>query len=335
MPTSSPDNPPGSSSPQTTPAIGRELGGDLPCFACGYNLRGLSVRSMCPECGSAVRATILAVVDPQASELQPITYPRLVATGIILWASGAAAAGLLCWLPHLGDLLASFGLRLASRADVTLGVLIAIAISGLGSTALVRPHARMPPIYTILAALGTLLYAPLLWAEWKYQMLSTGPFGPRYLSSWTPTPGATRYFVLAAALIGTIIICTRPAARMLVARSLLMRTGRVDRQTMLAMASAAGMLVAGGLFGRATTTSPEMFAEASRIVGITLIAFGSLLLTIGLIGSLGDCLRITQAILAPRRTARQVIREGAPQPKTRIGRILDPNLPSAPPERSS
>src|SRR5690606_27754218 len=63
------------------PVIARQLKGDLLCIGCGYNLRGLSIREMCPECGIPVRATILGVIDPMADELAPIPRPRLVATG--------------------------------------------------------------------------------------------------------------------------------------------------------------------------------------------------------------------------------------------------------------
>ena len=65
------------------------LEADVHCARCGYNLRGISIRSVCPECGAAVRATILAVVDPHASELQPIRHPWPVAAGLVLWAASA------------------------------------------------------------------------------------------------------------------------------------------------------------------------------------------------------------------------------------------------------
>src|SRR5436190_23878239 len=76
----------------TGSALGRQLRGDLPCVACGYNLKGLSIRSVCPECGTPVRATILSVVDPHAAELTPIRLPALVALGLLFCAAGALGA---------------------------------------------------------------------------------------------------------------------------------------------------------------------------------------------------------------------------------------------------
>src|SRR3954470_14312241 len=87
--------------------IARELTGNLPCVTCRYNLRGLSIKSVCPECGTAVRAAILAAVDPYAPILQPLYAPRLAATGLMLWAGGALAAGLLTWSLRLADLFAT------------------------------------------------------------------------------------------------------------------------------------------------------------------------------------------------------------------------------------
>src|SRR5215831_18001819 len=83
--------------------LARELGGDLPCAACRYNLRGLSVRSVCPECGTPVRATILFTVDPYASVLRPITWPRATAAGLILWSMGALGAAVLTWVLRGAD----------------------------------------------------------------------------------------------------------------------------------------------------------------------------------------------------------------------------------------
>lgn len=304
--------------------LGRELGGDLPCIGCGYNLRSLSIRAMCPECGLAVRATILHVVDPHASELQPVLWPRLVATGTVLWGAGAALAGVLAWLPHIADVIAAFGINGPQRPNPALGVILGTMVSGVGSIALWRPHAGIERWKVLAAFTGTCLYIPLVYAQWQYAM--SGGI-PSYFSGGTPTVIQTRWFVLSAALIALVIIATRPMARLLVARSLAMRTGRVDRQTLLAMAAAAGLMVAGGLFVASTGLGHGPFTGVSRVAGVTAIAFGGLLLTIGLVGSLADTLRIAQAIVFPRPSVREVIRRGAKTPTSRIGRLLDPAAP--------
>ena len=59
------------------PAVGADLPldeegaivADLPCVACGYNLRGLSLDGRCPECGMAVerstRGNLLRFCEPR------------------------------------------------------------------------------------------------------------------------------------------------------------------------------------------------------------------------------------------------------------------------------
>ena len=38
--------------------ISTTLDGDLPCFSCGYNLRGLQNTGLCPECGGEIARSI-------------------------------------------------------------------------------------------------------------------------------------------------------------------------------------------------------------------------------------------------------------------------------------
>jgi hypothetical protein len=289
---------------------------------------------MCPECGTLVRATILAIVDPLASELRPIPRPGLIASGLILWAGGAAAAVMAAALPQAADLLALTGLRL-TRPSAALGVTLGVGASMLGSLALIRPHAGIPGRVSLLAALGTLAYVPLLIVLWLYYDLIDASAGQRYLTSWRPPAEATRLSVAACALIAAIILGQRPAARILVARSLLLRTGRVDRQTLAAVAVAALVVGVGAALGPLTHASSRAVVESARILGVLLIALGSSLLTIGVLGSLLDASRIAQAIVFPRPTLRQVIREGhAPKPPTTALRVRSqtpPPPPSPPP----
>jgi len=114
--------------------IARQLTGDLWCIGCGYNLRGLSIRELCPECAMPVRATILGVIDPKAHELTPLKRPRMVGLGLIAWASGlwiaTMAVGNIYEADHVNSIL------MAGRAD-----LVAIA----------RPHLA-DPYWTLHAA---------------------------------------------------------------------------------------------------------------------------------------------------------------------------------------
>ncbi len=323
-----PQSPPNGGEAKPSVPLGRELGGDLPCVFCGYNLRGLSIRSMCPECGAGVRATILSVVDPQASELRVIEWPRLTATGVVLWAFGAVAVAMMSWLPQAAEVLQAIGVRGVGRPSPGLGVMLGLATSAVGSIALIRPHAGIPMRDCVKAALATLLYIPLAAALWMYHADSDSRGGPHYLSHWDPTREMCVLLALAGGLIAVIIVLQRSNARLLVARSLVMRTGRVDRQTLLAMAVAACIMSGGALVGLipSTVTAPTI-VETCRIAGVLAIAFGGGLLSIGALGSLLDCARIAGAILIPKLTARQLIRGGRPAPQSRFMRVIDPAVP--------
>jgi hypothetical protein len=290
----------------------QELGGDLPCVVCGYNLRGISIRSVCPECGTAVRATILAVVDPLASELRPIPHPRLVAAGLVLWAGAGLAAAVLCWLPHVAAAWAlvrggqgGAAVEELSR-DLALPAAALVLVSGLGALTLVRPHAGLSRSGIYGAAAAAVAYVPLAWLVWK---LGTTPFpGSGYLQGWAPDVTRLRLRLAMGSLLVLIMLGLRPNARVLVSRSLAMRSGRVDRQTMLAMAVAAAVAMAGDALALGVSAlGGGTAADTARVAAVVLIATGSAFLTLGLAGGLMDCWRIARAVVRPAPTAAEVL----------------------------
>jgi hypothetical protein len=120
----------------------------------------------------------------------------------------------------------------------------------------------------------------------------------------------TRLAITATLNIALILLLLRPIMRLLVARSLLLRSGRVDRQTMLAMAGAAGVMALGEFLTRLSIDVPGALRGSGGVTGTVLIAFGAALLTLGLCGAVVDSARIARAIMSPRRTLRQVVRAG-------------------------
>ena len=60
------------------------VGSPVHCRQCGYNLYGLQVDRMCPECGLEIWETILHTVDPAASRLPRLHNPTAVGNAL-LW----------------------------------------------------------------------------------------------------------------------------------------------------------------------------------------------------------------------------------------------------------
>jgi hypothetical protein len=282
--------------PPTSGGLARELFGDLPCIGCRYNLRGLSIRHFCPECGMPVRATILAHVDPHAAELQPVILPRVTAYGMVVWSSGALVAVLLVWLIRLAGLSdAYFGSRVETGPIIVLSA-IALLVSGVGAATLIRPQRHIPVADTVRAAIGVVLYIPLIAVHWwMLADFDSGTVEP-YFGQGGPSESRSLVRIAIAILVAIIIFGLRGNARRLATRSLLIRTGRVDRQTMLAVQIAVlGGAVGDGLHLLAAIV-PTDLGELVRLVGTFVIVSASMFVTIGLASIVIDTLRLWPAV---------------------------------------
>lgn len=277
----------------------QSLRGSLPCFVCGYELKGLSIRSVCPECGTAVRGTILYRVDPRADEFKPIRWPRITAWGIRFWGTGAATAAISLWVLRLSEFSGFTGQR--SGADSIWSVLSVVAILGsaVGAAMMVRPNRWIAPAKSILAAIGVGWYAVIVMG-----MLIV----IRTDIDRVPAYGHDRSLdamreigriIFGIGVLG-VLLCMRPIARELVKRSLALRTGRVDRQTILAMSA----VVVVGILGDAVRwgVATDLIGAGAGVfdfIGRLLVVFSSMLLTLGLISAAVDSWRISNAILTP------------------------------------
>lgn len=282
-----------SAAPEVQPLLAKELTGDLRCARCQYNLRGLSIRARCPECGMSIRGTILAKVDPHATELQPIYFPRLTAFGLLVWPLAGIVAALCLWCVRASEL----GGRPAP-AWVADGAVLFTLLSGLGAIALIKPHAQIAADGIARAAVGVLLYLPLALAFHivinRMDTIAPTPFAA--IGQLSTERSAVR--LVCDLLMMIIIACLRPNARLFVHRSMLLRSGRVDRQTMLAMVGALAVIAVGDLahlFGAQAVGGIEQIAQ---VLGTVLIAVGSMFLTIGMFGVLVDIFRILPAVLS-------------------------------------
>lgn len=276
--------------------IARELGGDLPCARCRYNLKGLSIRGVCPECALPVRATVLAVVDPRAHELLPLRWPLLVALGLMLWS--LAAGGAMAWAWGLTIIELSGAPRPGGWRGF--GPALLVGLSGLGAIALVRPHAMDDFGKGTRAAVGGVLaYLPLCGLMYflHAQLDPSGP--PAYGAGAVGDPARVALRLVIEVLVVVIALALRPNARMLAARSYLMRRGRTDRQTLRALASVLVLCVMGDLMRLGALQFEGGTAQLADQVAQLLVMLGSVLFSVGLVGVCVDCARLFGVILEP------------------------------------
>jgi hypothetical protein len=283
--------------PESVSRLARDLTGDMRCLKCGYNLRGLSITQVCPECSLPVKATLLAVVDPLADELAPLRTPRFTGVGVVLWPLGAILACVVVWGFRLRELVPSVGVPLISRWWITLG-LLGFALSAVGALSLVRPYPTSSRRSVARNALAVALYLPAAWCFWwiHARLDIRDPMPYASIDAGHEVRAVARLGVMFGAV--GIIALLRPTARAMFSRSILVREGRVDRQQMVALIGAFLLSAAGDavqIVGNSLTMVPS---DLTRTVEVLLVALGSVLITLGLFGLLRDSVRVYPVICA-------------------------------------
>jgi len=303
--------------------LARTLTGALPCIRCKYDLRGLSIRDTCPECGLPIRATLLSVVDPAANELTPLPYPRLLVGALLAWSFAGAAAVFGVWLLIGTEVAVALGRPPHAARELLLWfVVVAVGVSGLAGSLLVFPTARAPEAdrlrNRLLAATAITAYVPvgvLLWSIHSRIGWSIEPGTFVYLGRIDPERSVLR---LAMGLMLVVILeGLRPNLRMLAARSLVLRTGRVDRQSMHALAGSVFAVMVGDALHFAATAMGGTARDVTWVAGVFLIATGSLFFTAGMLGLVRDCGRVAAVLLEPAPALESVVSEGPPADGTR------------------
>lgn len=282
------------------------LKGALPCIVCGYDLKGLSIRSVCPECGTAVRAAILYQVDPKAEEFAPVRMPRVTGLALVLWPLGALIVMFAGWAMRVTDLASS-----QMHLNVGIGwggalISAGLVLSAFGAVGLLIPTRATRKWGVIAATLGTLCYIPLYFALQRILEIDTRIIP--YLEAGAVYERSLYRVVVGIALIG-LLLGVRPNARELVRRSLALRTGRVDRQTLLAMVAAVLVAMAGDTMHLIAATTGRVVEEELFVGGTILIAIASVFLTVGAISALIDGLRIRRAVINPPKTMKELLGE--------------------------
>lgn len=280
------------------PVIVHELTGPLRCASCRYELRGLSIKGDCPECGLPVRATLLRTVDPQAIELQPVNCPKLVAAGVMLWAMGSLVAvgiGLVVWTGITIEGLLEEGARVML---VLIGA-GALAAAGLGALAIVRPHGGLPRRRVAAAVVAAMLYPISVKLYADVGLYAVPESGSSLLAVWSDGTAISRWRVERLGLWLTLALgawLLRPSLRLLASRSLVLRSKRVDRQTIAATIAALLIAAVGDALGLIAGLMAD-WAGPLALLSAVLVGLGVVLLTLGVLGSLMDTIRLLPAVL--------------------------------------
>jgi len=288
-------------------SLDRALMGSLPCIGCGYELQGLSVRGTCPECGILVRATILHRVDPHAEAFMPLPHARLLGWAIAIWALAALVAALAAWLPRISDLFDTvFDADLPVTGSAWLLVALALTVSGVAGAVVAALSRGLSVRRSVLAAIGVALYLPLIAAICTmYTRIDPAAGAPYFKVDPSATRIGLRLAISATAIASLLLI--RPVARSLAARSLVLRTGRVDRQTIAATAAAFCVTAAGDLLRLSSIGAGGAVAGVIELAGSLLVVVGSLLVTLAIGGAAIDAWRVKRAIVTPSPSLRQVL----------------------------
>lgn len=276
-----------------------ELRGELPCVGCGYTLRGLSIRSACPECGTSVRATILAAVDPAAAEIRPLDFPRLTAAGLLLCTWAGLASALCVWALRGAEVVrvwlkVDVGLAWAGRASVLL-----LAASGVGAVALIRPHRGVKRMEAAAGAAAVACFVPLVGLHAHTLLVTDATTGGGSVFFGAGGLSAARSLLRLGSglLMALIVLGLSERISDLVNRSVVLRTGRVETQPHGALLAALCVAACGDAVNLLVPRLGDLAGDLLSSLEVVLVALGSFLFTIGLLGMAVDARRVTGTLV--------------------------------------
>jgi hypothetical protein len=274
------------------------------CRRCGYDLKGLSATSQCPECGLPLVESVLAIVDPDASTMPRLRDPKGVGNGL-LWLTMCGLAGVLLllagpvaiWLGATG-----WGRELLHPMQ---GPLVAAVcfVSGLWSVARLRPQTPGDPVRRYLrlitvGLLGTAVLSVVIWIE------NRGATAPG-----TMTRNASLLLICISGVLGLVGI--GGVLETIGQRSLAYRRSHAARQGVQAMIAA---VVGSALGVAARAMAPHVDAPLLESGGTVLLRVSVLMIVIGLAYMVLNAWWIRTAIRRPAPSIEQLLAPALPDP---------------------
>jgi len=298
---------------------------DLPCVGCGYDLKGISPEGACPECGLGVSRTLRYVVDPAASEIVPLRRGYWLALILVLVPAILLVATVILWLPHIEYAVASyrgivqpiFDQRWTLWKGVAgfLGIIAGILTFGLQNPTGQRIR-RSYQSGLWIARLGLMFWGCIIIIMAVYD----GTHGTWRSSMYDHekidlSRSVLRIFSHLALV--PVVIGFSPVFRFLALRSLYHRMAQISRQGFLAMGVALAVAIAGDALWIITGSIQINAMQAGSAIPLTvdrlalfssmLVLVGSGMLSLALLNSMMDALRLALKINSPRYSIDEIV----------------------------